>query len=82
MKILSLLSVVVLSAFLVSGCASVCSVTEVGSTISIDKNLVARNYCAADVLINQAKVAPCLPTSGVCQPILVATVVDIDNLEH
>jgi len=82
MKKLSSLLIATLSVFLAYGCASVYSTTPASAKLTIDKHLVARNYCAADVLISQAKLVACQPISAACQPILIATIVDIDNLEH
>jgi len=76
MKILSALMIGTLSVCLVCGCASHGAKKAILDPAA-NSQLVAENYHAADVLISQArlKLAP-------EQPILIATIVNIDNLEQ
>lgn len=75
MKILSSLLIATLSAFLVSGCATN-GFKGVISDPALYSQLVAENYHAADALITQAR-----PKLVPDQPILIATIVNIDDLE-
>ena len=85
MKILSSLLIATLSAFLVCGCATKGFNAKGFNAKGFDgvildpalySRLVAENYHAADALITQAR-----PKLVPDQPILIATIVNIDDLE-